>query len=699
MSDETEIEVSYNVVDPLRKYEALSLEEVKTLQSYGVKDNKIYLNAEAYEVATFDELQTMLTLARKATCEESITIKLTQNLEASDTIRFQEFEKDTTLILDLNGKTIRPTNDLASIRKNLFQIWSNNTAVEDVVEFKNNITIKNGTIETKTTDGTEQAYSAITIYGTANLNLTIEDVIANGEEYAIATNNSQIYKDAKIYIKNCTFTGSGDLSSGAFLAAGHDLIAEDSTFEGKTGIHIKSGDVTLKNCTVVGTGEKAELLYNGSGYTATGDAITVETCEGYTKELKVMINGGTYTSTNGYTLQEAYSEKVEGESEPHYATIYYQNVNLGELAGDEYKNGTYKTENNCVFKYNEQLDFFGLLGLCKAEDFTTYIKTKSEMKLQTAIVDETKFNEVISILNENFEFEYDGWSFGEWGDGSWYQSNEDKYFYSCNYNLSDGGYLEVFASRPNGSENITIHRICYNAEREVFTLTTPQTLNATVAFDKFRETQKMALNMSYNGMSMIQYETSTYQCMQMKMGENEQTMIIDITAQTITYIMASSEGTQIVTKTFEENDAWIAEINAKNLEANPEYNAYISCTMDMFSQNSLVGEVMAGFVKYDENTGSNDLWTNQDFKDNYYGTGTTIIDGEEKQIEVYQSESLDENVEVVAKGEAIYYNAGSVGFVLTTFDFTPYAVPTVDNETVFAMDDDTAKAFLGSMLS
>lgn len=129
-----------------------------------------------------------------------------------------------------------------------------------------------------------------------------ENVLA-GKCEALATSGN--YQGSKIKIEGGTFTCNGDIA--VYLPGGDTVTIDGGTFTGNTAIAVKGGNVTINGGTFTANGVAADPLNGGhSGAKLTGDAIYVEdnygNSNGFNHAVTLTVNGGTFTSTNGYAL-------------------------------------------------------------------------------------------------------------------------------------------------------------------------------------------------------------------------------------------------------------------------------------------------------------------------------------------------------------------------------------------------------------
>ncbi len=263
-------------------------------------------------VSTFAELRTAIDNATANT-----TIILTKDLthdtyvSSSHDFRILSKNKEQKFTIDLNGKILGCELDIVSAFKD-----TNDNNKWKEYNYNVDVTIINsapatGYIGSKTAS---DLYYGIMTYGYDNLKLKLTNVKCYGYYAGIYTNG--IFHDlgAKITATNCEFKGFNISDSmGTYLAAQFTYNFTDCKFIGGTAYYTKSGDHTLNNCTLTATGAYLAPNYNGNGAEGTGSAIMFDCSSGnYGQYLKALINGGTFTSANGYAIEQAHLGTLTG---------------------------------------------------------------------------------------------------------------------------------------------------------------------------------------------------------------------------------------------------------------------------------------------------------------------------------------------------------------------------------------------------
>ena len=161
--------------------------------------------------------------------------------------------------------------------------------------------------------GTESGYIAgeevaqnVIYYGILvngiGVNLTVENVTTIGYYGGFYTNG--VNSGSTISFKNSVIKAATVAGCGSYLAGGHTVTFDDCSFEGGTGLYIKSGKVTLNNCTVKASGEYEAPDFNGNGASGEGSGIVIDSANYNIKSLIFVMNGGSITSVNGYALEQ-----------------------------------------------------------------------------------------------------------------------------------------------------------------------------------------------------------------------------------------------------------------------------------------------------------------------------------------------------------------------------------------------------------
>jgi len=144
----------------------------------------------------------------------------------------------------------------------------------------------------------------------SNIKVIGDDIGNDGSKWAaISTNGKFKGEYYNVVAKDCIFD-SGD-TAGAYLPAGYNYKFENCTFTGNTGYYAKSGKHKLVNCTINGTKNVYSApKYNGDGADETGSALVLDSAENYNEPLEVMVDGGTFISSNGYAIEEYATSKT-----------------------------------------------------------------------------------------------------------------------------------------------------------------------------------------------------------------------------------------------------------------------------------------------------------------------------------------------------------------------------------------------------
>ena len=121
------------------------------------------------------------------------------------------------------------------------------------------------------------------------------------------TNNSITLKNSTITVPD---TGIGIY----FPPKSGTLTIEDSNITGGTAVIVKGGTVNISGNSVIhATGAKVVPTEpKGSGANDTGDAVYLE--GNYERETTIKIEGGTFTSDNGYAVQMLFAEDAEDKT-------------------------------------------------------------------------------------------------------------------------------------------------------------------------------------------------------------------------------------------------------------------------------------------------------------------------------------------------------------------------------------------------
>ena len=152
--------------------------------------------------------------------------------------------------------------------------------------------------------------------------------------YNFATDSAAVYAVAPyVYIGSTAVMNSDATSTdaAAVYSSGYGRFEIAGTVSGATAVYVKSGSVTLDDATISSTGEYTEIVGQGSGVSASGSAIVIESNANFTGESNITINGDTkITSEHGYAIEEDITTASESKTESIV-------INGGTITGSEDK--------------------------------------------------------------------------------------------------------------------------------------------------------------------------------------------------------------------------------------------------------------------------------------------------------------------------------------------------------------------------
>ncbi len=260
-------------------------------------------------------------------------IVLMNDITTADRLTISSAESDVDLTIDLGGYTLTSTESGGYV----FLILGCDTSnAYTPYKYSIDLTIKNGEIITSV----DQSYAVDIRSKSDNVKVSLSDLKMTAVWGGMYSNG--IGSGAVVTAENCEFIGTGDASVGAYLPANNTYTFTDCSFSGDDGIYIKSGTYTFNNCTFAASGEYAEPEYNGNGAPSVGAAMAIDSCQGYQNPIVVTVNGGTFSSVNGYGIMEYITERTEG-MEP-YATVTLK----GDITFGECGKGEIYSQNNLV---------------------------------------------------------------------------------------------------------------------------------------------------------------------------------------------------------------------------------------------------------------------------------------------------------------------------------------------------------------
>lgn len=321
-----------SVTDALSNISLVGYDKLGTAVSYSAADSYsdyAYLGrlqsaftviiGDVYAVTTLNEFSSA-TLSAGA--NDLILLMSDISTETYQDFRIKCDTQDKKFTIDLNGYAFAMELDLVSVNTSSRTYTSTyGRLVYLPYEHQMDITIKDssrGNTGSVGLDSSDCWYSFL-IIGASNMKITLKDINAFANYGGFYTNGN-CANDAELNATNCTFSATNAEGGGAYLAGDCIYNFKNCTFNGYSGIHIKSGTLNLTNCTLNGSGAYAEPLYFGNGGNLTGDALTVECTVGYEQHLAVTINGGTFNSAHAYGITEAATANT-GIEIVDYATV------------------------------------------------------------------------------------------------------------------------------------------------------------------------------------------------------------------------------------------------------------------------------------------------------------------------------------------------------------------------------------------
>ena len=279
------------------------------------------VDAKTIEVATGQELLNAISNA-----SENDTIKLTSNITLPEKATINK-----SLTIDLNNHDVSHTTKVFEVTKGDVLFTGTGTIKETIPDNAavkvfgstdpsdtnySSLTVdKNVTLEgyigamvgytAVKENGVNHYYSygtTLTVKGKVNTLISAVDGTSGSGVY-INGNLKHTTNPAKI---NITSTAVINSKGSAVYAAGYAIWnINGSTLIGEgSGIAVKAGTINLTNATVKATGPFVEPTIQTNGIDPTGSAIQIESNGSYAGSINININGGIYTSENGYPILE-----------------------------------------------------------------------------------------------------------------------------------------------------------------------------------------------------------------------------------------------------------------------------------------------------------------------------------------------------------------------------------------------------------
>ena len=285
------------------------------------------------------------------------TIELLGDVTLTHDIRLNKDEV-RNLTFDLGGNTLTSESNIGA-----FYIYGGT------------VTFGNGTIVVTGTDGTSgYAFDVDGMYQAAKLvlesDLTVDVQTSGVHDSAVTVwgPNATLVTSASLTSKGNegTITGNGTYSGTTIEIAGGKVInkvntavyhpqngtltVKDAYIEGATGIEMRAGELTVSgNAEIVATGEFS-VGANPSGGTLTGVAIGISQ-HSTNLPITVSLEGGTYTSENGYAL---YETDVQDPSAGDIAAI---SITAGDFAGKIYSENAEGFIEGTGVTFSEAVDY------------------------------------------------------------------------------------------------------------------------------------------------------------------------------------------------------------------------------------------------------------------------------------------------------------------------------------------------------
>ena len=285
------------------------------------------------------------------------TIELLGDVTLTHDIRLNKDEV-RNLTFDLGGNTLTSESNIGA-----FYIYGGT------------VTFGNGTIVVTGTDGTSgYAFDVDGMYQAAKLvlesDLTVDVQTSGVHDSAVTVwgPNAMLVTSASLTSKGNegTITGNGTYSGTTIEIAGGKVInkvntavyhpqngtltVKDAYIEGATGIEMRAGELTVSgNAEIVATGEFS-VGANPSGGTLTGVAIGISQ-HSTNLPITVSLEGGTYTSENGYAL---YETDVQDPSAGDIAAI---SITAGDFAGKIYSENAEGFIEGTGVTFSEAVDY------------------------------------------------------------------------------------------------------------------------------------------------------------------------------------------------------------------------------------------------------------------------------------------------------------------------------------------------------
>lgn len=285
------------------------------------------------------------------------TIELLGDVTLTHDIRLNKDEV-RNLTFDLGGNTLTSESNIGA-----FYIYGGT------------VTFGNGTIVVTGTDGTSgYAFDVDGMYQAAKLvlesDLTVDVQTSGVHDSAVTVwgPNATLVTSASLTStgNEGTITGNGTYSGTTIEIAGGKVInkvntavyhpqngtltVKDAYIEGATGIEMRAGELTVSgNAEIVATGEFS-VGANPSGGTLTGVAIGISQ-HSTNLPITVSLEGGTYTSENGYAL---YETDVQDPSAGDIAAI---SITAGDFAGKIYSENAEGFIEGTGVTFSEAVDY------------------------------------------------------------------------------------------------------------------------------------------------------------------------------------------------------------------------------------------------------------------------------------------------------------------------------------------------------
>lgn len=168
----------------------------------------------------------------------------------------------------------------------------------------------------------------VDIHGTINMGIT-PDLAASQPGFSVTVNGN--LKTTTGNIPKITIYETADMTGTVYLSGYSDVTILGGTIQGPSALSIKAGDIKIKGGTFIATGEFVDPpITQTGGMEFTGAAVSITSNDSISQTVNVTIDGGSFSSENGYAFYEGISVSEGGTPAAEGSNIPAGNITINE---------------------------------------------------------------------------------------------------------------------------------------------------------------------------------------------------------------------------------------------------------------------------------------------------------------------------------------------------------------------------------